>query len=51
MHKDPPEGGAGRFPGDLVCQRNSLLLVLVDGDIVGRILVLHKEKRAGECGG
>ena len=51
MHKDPPEGGVGRFPGDLVCQRNRLLLVLVDLNIVGGVSVLHKEKRAGECGG
>ena len=50
-HKDPPEGGVGRFPGDLVCQRNRLLLVLVDLNIVGGVSVLHKEERAGECGG
>ena len=37
--------------GDAFCARRVLLLVLVDLDIVGGVSVLHKEKRAGECGG
>lgn len=32
----------GRFPGDLVCQRNCLLLVLVDLNIVGAFLSCTK---------
>lgn len=49
-HKKPPEAARTAFRG-LLCQRNCLLLVLVDLNIVGGVSVLHKEKRAGECGG
>lgn len=49
-HKKPPETARTAFRG-LLCQRNRLLLVLVDLNIVGGVSVLHKEKRAGKCGG
>ena len=48
----PPARAALPFRlGDAFCARRVLLLVLVDLNIVGGVSVLHKEKRAGECGG
>ena len=51
-HKSPsPGSGVPLRLGDVFVQDAGLLLVLVDLNIVGGVSVLHKEKRAGECGG
>ena len=51
-HKSPsPGSGVPLRLGDAFVQDAGLLLVLVDLNIVVGVSVLHKEKRAGECGG